>query len=50
MKKYTCSKFFLYQKLKSRVSFVQLKPILDLFLRGFNLSSCPQHSLKVLLL
>jgi hypothetical protein len=25
-------------------------PILDIFLRGFSLSSCPQQSLKVLLL
>jgi hypothetical protein len=32
------------------VSFIQLKPILDIFLRGFSLSSCPPHSLKVLLL
>jgi hypothetical protein len=29
------------------VSFTQLKPILDIFLRGFSLSS-PQHSLDVL--
>jgi hypothetical protein len=28
----------------------QLKPILDIFLCGFSLSSCPQNSLKVLLL
>jgi hypothetical protein len=28
-KKYHCSNFFLCQKLKSRVSFIQLKPILD---------------------
>jgi hypothetical protein len=27
-----------------------VKQILDIFLRGFSLSSCPQHSLKVLLL
>jgi hypothetical protein len=40
----------LCQKLKSRVSLIHLKPILDIFLRGFSLSSCPQHSLKVLLL
>jgi hypothetical protein len=33
-----------------QVSFIQLKPILDIFLRGFSLSSCPQHRLKVLLL
>jgi hypothetical protein len=48
-KKYHYSHFFLCQKLKSRVSFIQLKPILDILLRGFSLSSCPQHSLKVLL-
>jgi hypothetical protein len=24
--------------------FIQLKPILDIFLLGFSLSSCPQHS------
>jgi hypothetical protein len=36
-------------KLKSRVSFIELKPILDIFLHGFSHSSCPQHSLKVLL-
>jgi hypothetical protein len=30
------------QKLKSRVSFTQPKPILDIFSRGFSLSSCPQ--------
>jgi hypothetical protein len=29
---------------------IQLQPILDIFLRGFSLSSCPQHSPKVLLL
>jgi hypothetical protein len=48
--KYHCSNFFLCQKLKSRVSFIQLKPVLDIFLRGFSLFSCPQHSLKLLLL
>jgi hypothetical protein len=37
-------------KLKSRVSFVQLKPMLDIVLQDFSLSSCPQHSQKVLLL
>jgi CRISPR/Cas system CMR subunit Cmr6 (Cas7 group RAMP superfamily) len=37
-------------KRKSRVSFVQLKPISNIFLCGFSLFSCPQHSLKVLLL
>jgi hypothetical protein len=37
-------------QLKSRVSFSQMKPILDIFLCGSSLSSCPQHSLKVLLL
>jgi hypothetical protein len=49
-RKYHCSNFFLCWKLKSRVSFIQLKPILDILLHGFSLSSCPQHSLKVLLL
>jgi hypothetical protein len=29
---------------------MQLKPVLDIFLRGFSLSSCPQHRLKGLLL
>jgi hypothetical protein len=32
-KKYQYSNFFLCQKLKTRVSFIQLKPILDIFLR-----------------
>jgi hypothetical protein len=36
--------------MKSWVSFIQLKPILDISLRGFSLPSCPQHSLRVLLL
>jgi hypothetical protein len=39
----------LCQKLKSRVSFTQLKPILQIFLRSFSLSSCLRHSLEVLL-
>jgi hypothetical protein len=47
--KYQCSNLFLCQKLKSRVSFIHLQPVLDIFLRGFSLSNCPQHSLKVLL-
>jgi hypothetical protein len=38
------------QEAEIQGSFVQLKPILDIFLRGSSLSSCPQHSLKVLLL
>jgi hypothetical protein len=42
--------FFLCQKLQCKVSFIRLKPILDIFLHGFRLSSCPHHSLKVLLL
>jgi hypothetical protein len=42
--------FFLCQKLKSRVSSFQLKPILDIFMFGFSLSRCPQHGLKVLFL
>jgi hypothetical protein len=28
----------------------QTRPVLHIFLRGFSLSTCPQHSLKVLLL
>jgi hypothetical protein len=46
-KKYHGYNFSLFQKLKSRASFIQLKPILDIFLRVFSLSNCPQHSLKV---
>jgi hypothetical protein len=38
------------KKLESRASFIQLKPVLDILLRSFSLSTCPQHSLKVLLL
>jgi hypothetical protein len=49
-KKNHYSYLFLCQKLKSRVSLMQLKPILNIFLRSFSLSSCPQHSLKVHLL
>jgi hypothetical protein len=41
--------FLNYKKLKSRLFYIQLKPILDIFLRGFSLSSYPQHSTKVLL-
>jgi hypothetical protein len=29
--------------------YIQLKPILDIFLRDFSLSNCSGHSLKVLL-
>jgi hypothetical protein len=29
---------------------IQPKPVLDIFLRGFSLCSCPQHSLKAPLL
>jgi hypothetical protein len=36
-KKNYCSNFFLRQKLKSRASFIQLNPILDITLCGFNL-------------
>jgi hypothetical protein len=42
--------FSLCQKQESRVSFAHMKPILDFFLSGFSLFSCPQHSLKVPLL
>jgi hypothetical protein len=38
----------LCQKLKSGVSFSHLRPMLDVFLIEFSLSSCPQHSLKFL--
>jgi hypothetical protein len=41
-KEYQCSNFFLCQKLKSRVSFIQLKPIVDI--------SVSPAALKVLLL
>lgn len=50
LKKWHCSNFFLCQEMKSRVSFSQLNPILDIFMRGFSLFSCPEQSLKVLLL
>jgi hypothetical protein len=50
LKIYNFSYFFLCQKPKSRFSFVQLKAILDILLRDFSLSSCPQHNLKALLL
>jgi hypothetical protein len=48
-KKY-CSNFFLCQNLRSRVSFIELNQILDILLSGSSLSSCPHHSLKVVLL
>jgi hypothetical protein len=44
-KKYHCCNFFLCQKLKSRVSFIQLKPILC----GFSFSSCSLKLLSLLL-
>jgi hypothetical protein len=31
-----------------QVSFIQVKPVLGVFLLGLSLSSCPQHSLKAL--
>jgi hypothetical protein len=37
---------FLFQKLQSRVSLFQLKPVLDISLRGCSLCSCPRHSPK----
>jgi hypothetical protein len=49
-KKKSLQQFLPRQKLKSRVTFIQLKLVLDIFFRGFSLSSCPQHSLKALLL
>jgi hypothetical protein len=33
-----------------RVSLIQFKRILDIFLCGFSLFNCPEHSLKFLLL
>jgi hypothetical protein len=43
---YHSSNLFLCQKLvESRFS-IQFKPILDIILRGFSLSSGPKHSLK----
>jgi hypothetical protein len=35
------------QAAEIQVPFIQLKPILYIFLCGFSLSSCPQHSLRV---
>jgi hypothetical protein len=40
-KKYQCSNFFLCQKLKSRVSFIELKPILGHFLAWFQSLQLP---------
>jgi hypothetical protein len=47
-----CGRFLLGQKLISRVSLIRLKPVSDMFLRGFSLSSAPPPppTLKVLLL
>jgi hypothetical protein len=45
-----CRYVFLCQKLKSRVSIIKPKSNLEIFLRGFSLSSDLQHSLKALLL
>jgi hypothetical protein len=42
--------FFLLLEVEIQGLFIQLKPILGIFLRGFSPSSCPRHSLKVLLL
>jgi hypothetical protein len=41
IKKYHCSNFFLYQKLKSRVSLIQLKSILGYFLAWFQSLQLP---------
>jgi hypothetical protein len=43
-------KFYKNIKLKYRVSFIQLKPVFDVFLRGFSLFSYSVFSLKFLLL
>jgi hypothetical protein len=54
IKKYDCG-IFIYkmykdEELKFMVSFIHFKPILDIFSCGFSFSSCPQHSLKALML
>jgi hypothetical protein len=50
IKTITAAIFYFCQQLKSVVTFIQRKPILGILLRGFSLSSCPQHSMKVLFL
>jgi hypothetical protein len=47
---YHCSNSLLCQKLKSRVSFIQLKSILDIFLRGFTLSTQPGNLFDLILI
>jgi hypothetical protein len=42
--KKSLQQIFFCQKLKSSVPFIQIKPILGIFLRGLSLSSCPQKS------
>jgi hypothetical protein len=37
--KYPCSSFFLFQKLKSKVSSIQFKSLLAIFLFGFSLAA-----------
>jgi hypothetical protein len=44
--KISLQQFLPLSEAEMRVSFIQLMPILDIFLRGFSLSSCSQHSLK----
>jgi hypothetical protein len=50
MENLICSNFFHCQKLIARVSFNPFQASLGYFLAWFSLSSCPQQSLKVLLL
>jgi hypothetical protein len=38
------------RRLKFRICFLQLKPILVIFLRGFSLSGCPQNGLRWIML
>jgi hypothetical protein len=45
--KYHCNNFFLCQKLKSRVSFIQLKPILDIFLAWFQSLQLPSTQSEI---
>jgi hypothetical protein len=47
-KKMSLLQFLPLSEAETRVSFIQLKPILGIFLFGFSLSIYPQHSLKAL--
>jgi hypothetical protein len=45
--KKSLQQFLTLSEAEIQVSFIQFKPILDIFLRGFSLSSCPQYHLRV---